>query len=163
MDCSLNGSLDFNLDDVVYWRPTERAYVHAPESQSNDLIRLINIIWNNLSRVGLKSTTPYISLKDCSGEMVGVGGTKQTRKYISCLLADLGFNDVHITSIDLKFSSKVSLEKCYLFEVSFYYIFFIFTGLQLKWRGSRNFEFENLIFKGMNKIRVWVRVSTRVM
>ena len=42
-----------------------------------------------------------------SGEMIGVGGTKQTRKYISRLLSDLGFMDVTITSIDLKFSNKV--------------------------------------------------------
>jgi len=42
-----------------------------------------------------------------SGEMVGVGGTKPTRSFIQRALTDLGFTDVEIFAMDLKFSNKV--------------------------------------------------------
>jgi hypothetical protein len=41
-----------------------------------------------------------------SGEMIGVGGTRSTRTYIQKLLIDLGFPEVEIYSMDLKFSGK---------------------------------------------------------
>lgn len=46
-----------------------------------------------------------------SGEMVGVGGTKPTRKFIERALAESGFVDVQIFAMDLKFSNKVICQK----------------------------------------------------